>query len=1177
MTKGKLGAKSVSACALLLLSACGGGGGSSTPTPPPDGTGTVGTAGGTVTLSTGAAVTIPGGALAGDRAITVAADGTNGPSGNPRYRFGPAGTTFSSPVTVTLPKPAGLAVGATAAVYWTKPGSENSYDALPATVTASGVTAQVTHFSLGFVGAACTEGATCAEGLAACQAGAMACASGAPVCAASGPVADGTACGAATACVAVSTCQAGSCVVGAPVSCDDGNACTADACDGVSGCSHANVADGTACGGGACSAGSCTADAFDSTALGATMTYQVTPPTGAAYRTTFEVVATSGATFTRKVTRPDQPGYSLNDLVRIGTGAYVVQSQSLAANGTVLSTVTYSPPLLFYPATLTPGAVETRTSTLGGSGTGNSVVTVTVAAPEPVVTTLGSFQAFKLTTTNSSGGSTLVSWWAPGVGRVKWQTSVSAAPTQVTTYELVAFGGASATCPAQGSVCAGGQVCLATGCGPACELTSCAPTALPDQAVARNGAPVLIDVLANDSAPRGSLDLVSATTPTSGSVAVVAGKLQFTPPSAGATGTASFSYTASDGAQSATATVTVTMAQTLTVTGQVAGVSLPGGRAGLWYGQTQAEGTLNASGTYTATLDVVDRSAVVFGTAVGDPASGQGSVMLLSVLGSFDALGHGQHGPLVITEAETTSVTLSPLSLARYGAVGQANGFAIPTTDLQIVEAEQVVSSTQLLDIAAAVKVSIDQPTLYPPPAGQDWLFLATDPAVLKSYQAQVAAAAGSTAPLDEARAALLADPQVVPAFTVPSGGGAYHATYAPTPGYFPRGGDLLELAADGTGSYLDVGALHPLTWQVVQGVLTADITQAPITFTSFQPVASLPLSAEVRAAYAPATQVQQTDTITTLRFQPVLMGTRQLWAEQTYAGTTTWPPVLVGGATVAPSAPYDFTYQSLLREERLNPAIPFTAALATGVWATNAYYSAGVSGPSLAPLAARINGDLLTLAADGSGSSAKSGRALTWTITTGDLKVTYADGAQQIVRILAERAGFYSVFSVHLEPGGAMHGGLDLAFKKDPGLSLAGAAVATNPGEYWVNQINNDIPELWVDGQLPSLYWFGWELYADGSGLNLFGDTNGDGTVDRATEAGAVTWSVLGEVIEVVRFPAAGDPRRALRRWQPVWISADGTTFCALEEELRRSPATNPYGFFIEPRLTYFERWPSP
>jgi len=41
------------------------------------------------------------------------------------------------------------------------------------------------------------------------------------------------------------------------LSCDDGNACTADLCDGKSVCSHAKLADGSACDKGACKGGAC--------------------------------------------------------------------------------------------------------------------------------------------------------------------------------------------------------------------------------------------------------------------------------------------------------------------------------------------------------------------------------------------------------------------------------------------------------------------------------------------------------------------------------------------------------------------------------------------------------------------------------------------------------------------------------------------------------------------------------------------------------------------------------------------------------------------------------------------------------------------------------------------------------------------------------------------------------
>ena len=55
------------------------------------------------------------------------------------------------------------------------------------------------------------------------------------------------------------TCAAaGTCFDKLPTDCDDGNACTADGCEKTSGCSHANLADGTACGvGKGCVVGVC--------------------------------------------------------------------------------------------------------------------------------------------------------------------------------------------------------------------------------------------------------------------------------------------------------------------------------------------------------------------------------------------------------------------------------------------------------------------------------------------------------------------------------------------------------------------------------------------------------------------------------------------------------------------------------------------------------------------------------------------------------------------------------------------------------------------------------------------------------------------------------------------------------------------------------------------------------
>src|SRR5206468_3316731 len=62
------------------------------------------------------------------------------------------------------------------------------------------------------------------------------------------------------------TCQAGVCTGGSGLNCDDSNPCTTDTCDGLGGCLHAAVTNGTACSDGnpcngneTCQAGTCTA------------------------------------------------------------------------------------------------------------------------------------------------------------------------------------------------------------------------------------------------------------------------------------------------------------------------------------------------------------------------------------------------------------------------------------------------------------------------------------------------------------------------------------------------------------------------------------------------------------------------------------------------------------------------------------------------------------------------------------------------------------------------------------------------------------------------------------------------------------------------------------------------------------------------------------------------------
>jgi hypothetical protein len=126
------------------------GGSSSSSSPPPHVSAPVAAAtGGTVTLPGGAAVQIPAAALASDTTITIQQT-TSAPTGTvgPAFDLGPSGTTFSQPVTVTIPVPAGT----TDAAIWTKPAGAAHYTSLPTTVSGGVATAQASHFSVFLVG-----------------------------------------------------------------------------------------------------------------------------------------------------------------------------------------------------------------------------------------------------------------------------------------------------------------------------------------------------------------------------------------------------------------------------------------------------------------------------------------------------------------------------------------------------------------------------------------------------------------------------------------------------------------------------------------------------------------------------------------------------------------------------------------------------------------------------------------------------------------------------------------------------------------------------------------------------------------------------------------------------------------------------------------------------------------
>lgn len=129
---------------------------------PATGAVTVGAAGGTVSAG-GAVLSIPPGALAADTAITMSVSADPVPAGyaaySPLYRFEPSGLAFAKAASISIPF--AIQPGSDsgnpgndprlAALFWSRRGG-SGYERVAARISGGTVTAEVTHFSTGFVG-----------------------------------------------------------------------------------------------------------------------------------------------------------------------------------------------------------------------------------------------------------------------------------------------------------------------------------------------------------------------------------------------------------------------------------------------------------------------------------------------------------------------------------------------------------------------------------------------------------------------------------------------------------------------------------------------------------------------------------------------------------------------------------------------------------------------------------------------------------------------------------------------------------------------------------------------------------------------------------------------------------------------------------------------------------------
>jgi alpha-tubulin suppressor-like RCC1 family protein len=151
-----LGCMSWLLVAVLALAACGGGDDAAAPA-----SALIGPAGGTINGSDGAKIVVPAGALATPTTLAIEQTTAGAPAlpsgfvaAGKMFAFTPHGTTFTAPVTITIPiDPSGVPAGQSGSFYKTD-GAGGWQRVAAATVAGNFVSAEVTSFSNGQFGSA---------------------------------------------------------------------------------------------------------------------------------------------------------------------------------------------------------------------------------------------------------------------------------------------------------------------------------------------------------------------------------------------------------------------------------------------------------------------------------------------------------------------------------------------------------------------------------------------------------------------------------------------------------------------------------------------------------------------------------------------------------------------------------------------------------------------------------------------------------------------------------------------------------------------------------------------------------------------------------------------------------------------------------------------------------------
>ncbi|MED5526592.1 MAG: Ig-like domain-containing protein [Pseudomonadota bacterium] len=719
---------------------------------------------------------------------------------------------------------------------------------------------------------------------------------------------------------------------------------------------------------------------------------------------------------------------------------------------------------------------------------------------------------------------------------------------------------------------------LLSGCGSSSDDTSTSPEAPANQAPqftsttleSINGVavPVTLNDLAKD--PDGdTLSLVKITAPQHGSLKLVNDTLNYQP-AAGFIGSDSAELTLTDGQAQTTATLNLQSFAQVTLSGQVVDDPIPGATVTAKLDGNTFSAKADNQGNYQLLIKSLSNNDFVTLTATGDASQGMGAVKLVSLLGEMAGL-VGKAGEDAVLDADEDSATqVTNLSTAYYLLQKEAKG-SEPASDADIATYAPAISPEKMLEVAAVIKLILDDSNYSLPQGFSDVLAFTADIAAYNSFVTSLTAANPDDNALTQMVNTIKADPALAPKFSADPLPGSYYTLSSAIPGYLAVGADKLSFNADGTGTMASQSDVIAFNWHIDSGQLIVNPTET----TTSDYDATLLLDYDQAALYAKTygtNTIKVTRQITSLIIKLLADGSANKLVSVDMVYNDLIGDFTLDGQTInIDKLNQHLQYLTALVDAKAT-TLNFDADDIAGTWAlpttyqpANLYYP-----PNL------LNDDILTLNADGTGYAKLADAAVSWTLDAGKLNLHFADGRYETVTLAAKadqlQAGAVELFDANQQLQGFDY---DYIVKQSPDIAFTPAQLVVPENQYWVSLLSAWDSQCWHDGNYDYSYCgdFGWEFFADGTGNNLYHDVDYDtGALTPVRQES--TWQIAEDgSLDFTR--KISDSLTEQRQWLPLAFQQDGLMI-AFESASRPDGNGGTYSL-IEPRINLYRLWPLP